>query len=61
MAKAKTSTFYIRETFDVDATAQTTAMDLSLYVDPVNKQGLLVRSVDFPVTIHGGCTAVTCN
>lgn len=47
MTKAKTSTFYIREVFDVDATPQTTAMDLSLYVDPVNKQGLLVRSIDF--------------
>lgn len=47
MSKAKTSTFYIREVFDVDATPGTTAMDLSLYVDPVNKQGLLVRNVDF--------------
>ena len=47
MAKAKTSTFYVRETFDIDAAPATTAMDLSLYVDPVNKQALLVRNVDF--------------
>tara|TARA_Y100000748_G_C15496572_1_gene488419 strand:- start:2647 stop:3147 length:501 start_codon:yes stop_codon:yes gene_type:complete len=47
MASAKTSTFYIREDFDVGSSITTTAMDLSLYVDPVNKQGLLVRNVDF--------------
>ena len=47
MASAKTNTFYIREVFDIDATAGTTTMDLSLYVDPVNRQGLLVREVDF--------------
>ena len=47
MAKAKTSTFYIREDFAVGAAIDTTSMDLSLYVDPVNKQGLLVRNVDF--------------
>ncbi len=47
MAKAKTNTFYIRETVDVDTSLTTATMDLSIYVDPVNKQGLLVRQVDF--------------
>lgn len=47
MASAKTSTFYIRENFDVGSSIATTAMDTSLYVDPVNKQALLIRNVDF--------------
>lgn len=48
MARAKTSTFYIREETGVSsgATALDT-IDLSLYVDPVNKQALLIKSVDF--------------
>ena len=66
MAKAKTNTFYIREVFDIDATPGTTSMDLSLYVDPVNRQGLLVREVDFifhdkntqlPADFSGECRA----
>jgi hypothetical protein len=47
MAKAKTNSFYIRETIDVDTSLNTETMDLSVYVDPVNKQGLLVRQCDF--------------
>jgi len=47
MAKAKTNSFYIRETIDVDTSLTTETMDLSVYVDPVNKQGLLCRSIDF--------------
>jgi len=47
MARAKTNSFYIRETIDVDTSLNTETMDLSVYVDPVNKQGLLVRQCDF--------------
>jgi len=47
MAKAKTSTFYLRETINVDASPQQEEMDLTVYVDPVNSQGLLIRAVDF--------------
>ena len=47
MAKAKTNSFYLRETLDVDTVANTEQMDLSIYVDPVNKQGILVKSVDY--------------
>lgn len=47
MARAKTNSFYLRETIDVDTTTTNDTMDLSIYVDPVNKQGVLCRSVDF--------------
>jgi len=47
MASAKTNSFYIRETIDVDAAVSLDNLDLSLYVDPVNKQALLVKNVDF--------------
>ena len=47
MASAKTNSFYIRETIDVDTTTTLDNIDLSLYVDPVNKQALLVKNVDF--------------
>ena len=47
MARAKTNTFYLRETIEVNAAPSLETMDLSVYVDPVNKQGLLVRNVDF--------------
>tara|TARA_B100001245_G_C22852907_1_gene410009 strand:+ start:523 stop:1035 length:513 start_codon:yes stop_codon:yes gene_type:complete len=47
MAKAKTSTFYLRETIAVDATPVQSEMDLTVYVDPVNSQGLLIRAADF--------------
>jgi len=47
MAKSKTNTFYLRETIEVNTGLSTEDMDLSIYVDPVNKQGLLIRAVDF--------------
>ena len=47
MAAAKTNSFYIRETIDVDTTTTLDNIDLSMYVDPVNKQALLVKNVDF--------------
>lgn len=47
MATKKTNSFYIRETVDVDGTTTNEDMDLSIYVDPVNKQGLLIRQADF--------------
>jgi len=47
MAKSKTNTFYLRETIQVNTALSTETMDLSIYVDPVNKQGLLIRAVDF--------------
>jgi len=47
MAKSKTNTFYLRETIEVNTGLSTETMDLSIYVDPVNKQGLLIRAVDF--------------
>lgn len=53
MAKAKTNTFYLRETIDVNTTPTAESWDLSVYVDPVNKQGLLIRNVDFIWSISG--------
>ena len=47
MATAKTSTFFIREAINIDAAATTDSMDLSMYCDPVNRQGLLIRNADF--------------
>jgi hypothetical protein len=47
MATKKTNSFYIRETIDVDTSLNVETMDLSVYVDPVNKQGLLIRQADF--------------
>ena len=47
MAASKTNSFYIRETIDVDTAVTLDNIDLSLYVDPVNKQALLVKNVDF--------------
>tara|TARA_Y100000015_G_C2389278_1_gene89212 strand:- start:787 stop:1284 length:498 start_codon:yes stop_codon:yes gene_type:complete len=47
MATTKTNSFYIRETIDVDTTVSIDNIDLSLYVDPVNKQALLIKNVDF--------------
>jgi len=47
VATKKTSSFYLRETIEVNAAPAQESMDLSVYVDPVNKQGLLIRQVDF--------------
>jgi len=47
MARAKTGIFYIKAIIDVDSTVTVINEDLSVYVDPVNRQGLLIRSVDY--------------
>jgi hypothetical protein len=47
VATKKTNSFYLRETIEVNAAPAQESMDLSVYVDPVNKQGLLIRQVDF--------------
>ena len=48
MAKAKTSSFYIRRTVLATTTAaQTVTVDTSAYVDPADRQGLMIESVDF--------------
>jgi len=47
MARAKTGIFYIKAIIDIDTTITTTSEDLSVYVDPVNRQGLLIRGVDY--------------
>jgi len=47
MARAKTGIFYIKAIIDIDTTVTNTSEDLSVYVDPVNRQGLLIRGVDY--------------
>jgi len=48
MAKAKTASFYIRRTIDAGQTAaQVVTLDTSAYVDPADRQGLMIESVDF--------------
>ena len=48
MAKAKTASFYIRRTIDVSATTPGVLnIDTSAYVDPADRQGLQIESVDF--------------
>ncbi len=48
MAKAKTSSFYIRRTIDAsDATPNVLNIDTSAYVDPADRQGVMIESVDF--------------
>ena len=47
MAKAKTAPFYIRRTVDVADSVQVTNIDTSAYVDPADRQGLQIESVDF--------------
>jgi len=47
MARAKTGIFYLKAIIDVDSTVTNLSEDLSVYVDPVNRQGLLIRSVDY--------------
>jgi hypothetical protein len=67
MARAKTAPFQIR--FEVGLTngsTNITTPDLSMYVDPVNRQALLVRQVDFiwtdsvnflPIAFNADCEA----
>ena len=48
MAKAKTSSFYIRRNVPVSTiAAQTVSLDTSAYVDPGDRQGLMIEEVDF--------------
>jgi len=49
MARAKTSPFYITEQLVMDntTTLQTAKVDLGAYVDPADKQGILITDVDF--------------
>lgn len=49
MAKAKTGPFYITEPITMSSTtsAQTTTLDLGAYVDPADKQGIMITAVEF--------------
>lgn len=48
MAKAKTGSFYIRRKIDVSGmTPDVLTIDTSAYVDPADRQGLMIESVDF--------------
>jgi len=53
MARAKTGIFYVKAIIDIDTTITTTSEDLSVYVDPVNRQGLLIRGVPENFTADG--------
>ena len=48
MAKAKTASFYIRRTVDCSGTTPgTITIDTSAYVDPADRQGIMIESVDY--------------
>jgi len=48
MAKAKTSTFFIRRELDIAATTPNAlTIDTSAYVDPADRQGLMIEEVDY--------------
>lgn len=48
MAKSKTASFYIRRHIDCTTIApQVVTLDTSAYVDPADRQGLMIESVDF--------------
>lgn len=48
MAKAKTASFYIRRKVDISAaTPNIVTIDTSAYVDPADRQGIMIESVDF--------------
>ena len=48
MAKAKTGSFYIRRTVNVDSTSpDVVTIDTSAYVDPADRQGIMIENVDF--------------
>ena len=48
MAKAKTGSFYIRRKVAVDtSTPDVVTIDTSAYVDPADRQGVMIESVDF--------------
>ena len=48
MAKAKTASFYIRRTVDLSsATPDVVSIDTSAYVDPADRQGVMIEKVDY--------------
>ena len=48
MAKAKTSTFFIRRELSVATTSPNSlTIDTSAYVDPADRQGLMIEEVDY--------------
>lgn len=48
MAKAKTASFYIRRTVDCSSSnPQLVTIDTSAYVDPADRQGVMIESVDY--------------
>ena len=48
MARAKTASFYIRRTVDCSqASPQLVTIDTSAYVDPADRQGVMIESVDY--------------
>lgn len=48
MAKAKTGSFYIRRKVACDSTTPAlVTIDTSAYVDPADRQGVMIESVDF--------------
>jgi hypothetical protein len=48
MAKAKSGSFYIRREVDCSSTTpDVVTIDTSAYVDPADRQGIMVQSVDF--------------
>lgn len=48
MAKAKTASFHIRRTVDCSATSPgIVTLDTSAYVDPADRQGLMIEAVDY--------------
>ena len=47
MATKKTNSFYIRRNVDITNSANTTTLDTSAYVDPADRQGIMIEQVDF--------------
>jgi len=48
MAKSMTNSFYIRRTVNVDSDSPVvTSIDTSAYVDPADRQGIMIESVDY--------------
>ena len=48
MAKAKTGSFYIRRTVDCSQNSPVTVtIDTSAYVDPADRQGIMIEKVDY--------------
>ena len=48
MAKAKTASFFIRRKVDLGTSSPSiTTIDTSAYVDPADRQGIMIESVDY--------------